>query len=97
MPVLNDYHNGGFIDYTTIDKTIPSHNHDYIVYMCIHRLIGSITMASECQIPMMYNGECLQKINELYEFKDSKIVKVTPITKEICDMICNEIDKINYG
>jgi len=97
MPILNDYHNGGFIDYTTIDKTIPSHNHDYIVYMCIHRLIGSITMASECQLPMMYNGECLQKINELYEFKDSKIVKVTPITKEICDMICNEIDKINYG
>ena len=32
-----------------------------------------------------------------YEFKDSRIVRVTPITKEICDMICNEIDKINYG
>ena len=96
IPVINDYHTGGFIDYTMIDKSIPSHNHDYIVYMCIHRLIGSITMASECQIPMMNNGECLQKINELYEFVDSKIVRVTPITKEICDMICSEIDKINY-
>jgi hypothetical protein len=79
-----------------IDKSIPSHNHDYIVYMGIHRIINSITMASECKIPMMNNCECLQKINELYEFKDSRIVRVTPITKEICDMICSEIDKINY-
>jgi hypothetical protein len=96
IPVINDYHTGGFIDYTMIDKSIPSHNHDYIVYMGIHRIINSITMASECKIPMMNNCECLQKINELYEFKDSRIVRVTPITKEICDMICSEIDKINY-
>ena len=35
-------------------------------------------------------------MKSLYEFKDSRIVRVIPITKEICDMICSEIDKINY-
>ena len=96
IPIINDYHTGGFVNYTNIDKTNPANCHDYIVYMGIHRIINSITMASECQLPIMYNCECLQKINELYKFVDSKIVKVTPITKEICDMICNEIDKISY-
>jgi len=96
IPIINDYHNGGFIDYTNIDKTNPANCHDYIVYMGIHRIINSITMASECKLPMVDNCECLQKINELYEFEDSRIVRVTPITKEICIMICNEIDKISY-
>ena len=100
IPIINDYHTGGFIDYTTLDKSIPGNNHDnhdnhdYIVYMCVRRIINSITMASECKLPMVDNCECIKKINELYEFEDSRIVSVTPITKEICDMICNEIDKI---
>jgi hypothetical protein len=95
IPIINDYHNGGFIDYTNLDMSDPASYHDYIVYMGIHRIINSVTMASECKLPMVDFYDCLQKINELYEFKDSKIVRVTPITKEICIMICNEIDKIN--
>ena len=52
-------------------------------------------MSSECKLPMSYNCKCSKKKFELYEFEDSRIVKVTQITKEICYMICNEIDKIN--
>lgn len=96
MPVINDYHTGGFIDYTNIDTTDPENCHDYVVYMGIRRIINSITMASECKLPIMNNCNCLQKIFELYDFENSKIVRVTPISKKICDMICNEIDKISY-
>jgi len=97
IPMINDYHYGGFIDYTIVDKTIQVNNHDWMVYLDIRTIIMFVGLRSESKLPMVYNANCLQLIENLYNFTDcSQGITITPISKEICNMICNEIDTFEY-
>lgn len=105
IPIINDYHNGGFVDYTLMDNTNTDadaddddeNNYDWMVYLDIHTIIIYFNIRSECTLPLMAISSCLFFIEKLYKFKDlSKGITVVPISKEVCNAICSEIDNLDY-
>lgn len=110
MPFINDCHNGGFINYEkliientanienseNINKNNKIYNHDWMIYLQIETIINLSTIRSECCLSCVSTIDCIQSIRELYNFPDcSKGVTIKQISKEVCDIICNAIDKIN--
>jgi len=97
IPIINDYHNGGFIDYSLSDSNDGEHNHDWMVYLDIRTIIIFFNIRSECKLPLIDTGNIMLMIQNLYTFKDlSEGVTVVPISKDICDKLCNEIDKFDF-
>ena len=98
-PVINDYHNGGFIDYSVnlLKSENDLENYDWMIYLDIHYIINHITLASECKLPILSFISFIEKLQECYRFDNySKGITVKKISKEICDMLCHEIDIFEY-
>jgi hypothetical protein len=103
-PVINDYHNGGFIDYNKIkygDGNGDGSNCDWMIYHDIKYIVNHITLARECNLPPLSFISFLDKLSTCYKYVNietnkSKCITAKKISKEICDMLCHEIDIFEY-
>ena len=105
IPVINDYHTGGFIDYGSHNNmnipNIPKYekqhienNFEWMIYEDIRHIINCITIRSECKIDTD-NCNFISNIKNLYKYENySKGITITSISKNVCDALCSEIDNI---